>query len=73
MKDTDDAAQAKLAAIKKYIPVGDTPEAALLKMAKLGAVIDAWKAGLRTDPSPPSSVGPASRSSSASFPAPSCP
>ena len=42
MKDTDDAAQAKLAAIKKYIPVGDTPEAALLKMAKLGAVIDAW-------------------------------
>ena len=27
MKDTDDAAQAKLAAIKKYIPVGDTPEA----------------------------------------------
>src|SRR5664280_2136108 len=42
MKDTDDAAQLKLAAIKKYIPVGDTPEAALLKMAKLGAVIDAW-------------------------------
>ena len=42
MKDTDDAAQAKLAAIKKYIPIGDTPEAALLKMAKLGAVIDAW-------------------------------
>jgi L-fucose isomerase-like protein len=44
MKDNDDAAQAKLAAIKKYIPVGDTPEAALMKMAKLGAVIDAWKA-----------------------------
>jgi L-fucose isomerase-like protein len=42
MKDTDDAAQAKLAAIKKYIPVGETPEAALLKMAKLGAVIDHW-------------------------------
>jgi len=42
MKDSDDAAQAKLAAIKKYIPVGDTPELALLKMAKLGAVIDAW-------------------------------
>jgi len=42
MKDSDDAAQAKLAAIKKYIPVGDTPEAALVKMAKLGAVIDAW-------------------------------
>ena len=42
MKDTDDAAQAKLAAIKKYIPVGQTPEAALMKMAKLGAVIDHW-------------------------------
>jgi L-fucose isomerase-like protein len=44
MKDTDDAAQAKLAAIKKYIPVGSTPEVALLKMAKLGAVIDGWMA-----------------------------
>ena len=44
MADNDDAAQAKLAAIKKYIPVGDTPEAALMKMAKLGAVIDAWRA-----------------------------
>jgi len=44
MKDTDDAAQAKLAAIKKYIPVGETPEAALVKMAKLGAVIDGWMA-----------------------------
>jgi L-fucose isomerase-like protein len=44
MTDNDDAAQAKLAEIKKYIPVGDTPEAALLKMAKLGAVIDQWKA-----------------------------
>jgi L-fucose isomerase-like protein len=42
MKDNDDAAQEKLAAIKKYIPVGDTPEAALMKMAKLGAVIDHW-------------------------------
>src|SRR5271167_2168398 len=42
MKDNDDAAQAKLAAIKKYIPIGDTPDAALMKMAKLGAVIDHW-------------------------------
>jgi L-fucose isomerase-like protein len=42
MKDTDDAAQAKLAAIKGYVSTtGITPEA-LLKMAKLGAVIDAW-------------------------------
>jgi L-fucose isomerase-like protein len=44
MKDSDDAAQAKLAAIKQYIPVGETPEAALVKMAKLGAVIDDWMA-----------------------------
>jgi L-fucose isomerase-like protein len=44
MADSDDAAQAKLAAIKKYIPVGDTPEAALMKMAKLGAVIEGWMA-----------------------------
>ena len=45
MKDADDAAQEKLAAIKKYIPVGQTPEAALMKMAKLGAVIDGWMTG----------------------------
>src|SRR6202522_4563016 len=44
MKDSDDAAQEKLAAIKRYIPIGDTPEAALMKMAKLGAVIDHWMA-----------------------------
>ncbi len=43
-KDNDDAVQAKLAAIKKYIPIGDTPELALMKMAKLGAVIDGWMA-----------------------------
>ncbi len=42
MKDSDDDAQEKLAAIKKYIPVGDTPDLALMKMAKLGAVIDHW-------------------------------
>ncbi len=42
--DNDDATQAKLAAIRKYIPVGDTPEPALMKMAKLGAVIDGWMA-----------------------------
>src|SRR5271154_7388906 len=31
MKDSDDAAQEKLNAIKKYIPVGDTPDLALMK------------------------------------------
>jgi L-fucose isomerase-like protein len=42
MKDTDDAAQAKLAAIKSYVTTAGIAEAALVKMAKLGAVIDDW-------------------------------
>jgi L-fucose isomerase-like protein len=42
MKDGDDAAQAKLAAIKSYVSTSGIPDAALLKMAKLGAVIDGW-------------------------------
>src|ERR1700743_1141233 len=42
LKDTDDAAQAKLAAIKSYVPTSGIPEEALLKMSKLGAVIDGW-------------------------------
>ena len=42
MKDTDDHAQAKLASIHKYVDASGVPAAALLKMAKLGAVIDEW-------------------------------
>ena len=42
MKDTDDAAQAKLAAIKKYVTTAGIPDDALMKMSKLGAVIDGW-------------------------------
>jgi L-fucose isomerase-like protein len=42
MKDTDEAAQAKLAAIKNYVPTPGVTAEALLKMAKLGAVIDDW-------------------------------
>jgi L-fucose isomerase-like protein len=42
MKDTDEAAQAKLAAIKSYVTTKGISDAALLKMAKLGAVIDGW-------------------------------
>ena len=42
MKDTDDAAQAKLAAIKVYVSTSGIPEPALIKMAKLGAVIEQW-------------------------------
>ena len=44
MKDNDDAAQAKLASIKKYVESKDVPATALMKMAKLGAVIDHWMA-----------------------------
>ena len=42
MKDTDDAAQMKLAQIKSYVQTSSVPDAALIKMAKLGAVIDGW-------------------------------
>ena len=42
MKDDDPAAQAKLAAIKSYVATSGIPANALMKMAKLGAVIDGW-------------------------------
>jgi L-fucose isomerase-like protein len=42
MKDTDEAAQAKLAAIQKYVTTNDVPKESLMKMAKLGTVIDQW-------------------------------
>jgi L-fucose isomerase-like protein len=42
MKDDDPAAQAKLSAIKAYVETGSTPASALMKMAKLGAVVDGW-------------------------------
>ncbi len=42
MADKDQAAVAKLNEIKKYVPTGSTPDEALMKMAKLGAVIDQW-------------------------------
>jgi len=41
-KDNDDAAQAKLASIKSYVSTSGISEDALLKMAKLGAVVDGW-------------------------------
>ncbi|MBS1813685.1 MAG: L-fucose/L-arabinose isomerase family protein [Acidobacteria bacterium] len=40
--DTDDSVQQKLATIKSYLPSHDVPEAALIKMSKLGVVIDNW-------------------------------
>ncbi len=42
MKDSDDAAQAKLAMMKKYVSTSGIPDVAMMKMAKLGAVIDGW-------------------------------
>ena len=42
LADTDPAVAAKLSAIKAYIPTGATPAAALMKMAKLAAVIERW-------------------------------
>ncbi len=42
MKDNDEAAVQKLQTIQRYVATNDIPQAALLKMAKLGAVIDQW-------------------------------
>jgi L-fucose isomerase-like protein len=41
-KDDNAAVQAKLAAIQAYVPTANVPAPALMKMAKLGAVIDGW-------------------------------
>jgi L-fucose isomerase-like protein len=40
--DDDEAAQSKLAAIQQYVSTGGVPKEALLKMAKLAAVVEAW-------------------------------
>jgi L-fucose isomerase-like protein len=45
MKDDDPAAQAKLSAIQSYVQTSGIPANALMKMAKLGAVIDNWMRG----------------------------
>jgi L-fucose isomerase-like protein len=42
LKDNDNGVQAKLGEIKKYVTTGGVPDAALIKMAKLGYVIDDW-------------------------------
>ncbi len=42
MKDDDPAAIAKLEALRAYVSTSGVPAAALLKMAKLGAVIEGW-------------------------------
>jgi L-fucose isomerase-like protein len=40
--DKDLPVTKKLAEIQAYVPIGKTPSASLVKMAKLGAVIDGW-------------------------------
>src|ERR1700676_5151449 len=42
MSDTNPAAVSKLAQTHRYVPTGQVPAEALLKMAKLGAVVDGW-------------------------------
>jgi L-fucose isomerase-like protein len=42
MGDQDPAATAKLDQIRRYVSTDGVPAAALMKMAKLGAVIDGW-------------------------------
>jgi L-fucose isomerase-like protein len=42
MKDDDPAAQAKLVAINSYVATSGVPATSLMKMAKLGAVVDGW-------------------------------
>ena len=42
LKDDDPNALQKLGEIRAYVPTEGIPDAALLKMAKLGAVLDGW-------------------------------
>src|SRR6266702_5259809 len=42
LKDDHAGVQGKLAEIRKYVTTGGVPDAALIKMAKLGYVIDDW-------------------------------
>ena len=44
LKEGDAKLQAKLEAMRAYVPTKGIPEASLVKMAKLGAVIDDWMA-----------------------------
>ncbi len=42
LSDADPKVRTKLGAIRSYVPVQQAPEEALVKMAKLGVVIDDW-------------------------------
>ncbi len=49
MPDRDPAVESKLEAIRRYVSTEGVPAAALLKMAKLGAVIDRWMEEVEVD------------------------
>jgi len=49
MKDHDENAVRKLQSIQKYVSTSGVPQAALLKMAKLGAVVDQWMSAASVD------------------------
>lgn len=42
LQDADASVQAKLSEIRNYVSTGGVPDSALIKMAKLAAVIDGW-------------------------------
>jgi L-fucose isomerase-like protein len=49
LKDNDDSVAAKLATIQKYVSTDNIPQAALIKMAKLGVVVDQWMKAAHID------------------------
>ena len=49
MKDDDENAVRKLQSIQKYVSTSGVPQVALLKMAKLGAVVDQWMSAASVD------------------------
>jgi L-fucose isomerase-like protein len=49
MKDEDEHAVRKLQAIQKYVSTSGIPQPALLKMAKLGAVVEDWMKSVSVD------------------------
>jgi L-fucose isomerase-like protein len=49
LKDSDDVVTQKLATIQKYVSTNDVPQLALIKMAKLGAVVDEWMRAAHID------------------------
>jgi L-fucose isomerase-like protein len=49
LEDADDAVVAKRQSIERYANAKGIPEAAVMKMSKLGVVVDRWSAGAQLD------------------------